>query len=149
MIELKDLTRVNSKEEKERFFKENIKGTSAYAIIAHDSGKTETIRITRYEKWNTDGSDWFLESPNILRKYDYRAINTVDGIKKAIKDIYDGYDYNDEGRKRALDEIMALVTEGVFFDIDSPQTPPFLPEQFSIKLISEEECIEWLKSRER
>ena len=149
MVELTNMTRINNTEEKEKFFKDNITGAGSYAIIAHDSGKTESVWITRYQNWNEDGSDWFLESPNILRKYDYRAINTVAGIKKAIKDIYDGYDYNDDGRKRALDEIMALVTDGIFFDIDSPQTPPFLPEKFSIKLISEEECIEWLKTHRK
>ncbi len=115
--------KINNKQEKELFFQQNIKEIGSYALVTYDN-KTEVIWISKFDNFNY-GGDWFLESPCNLHEYQYdlNNINDLNVVKEQ------GY----------------LIKNDKVYEIDSPQTGPFLPDILDdIVLISEDECLEWI-----
>lgn len=108
---------------KNDFFQHNIEGRGSYALVTYNN-KTEPIWISKFEDFNNNG-DWFLESPCDLHEYPYDLSNieTLNFVKEQ------GY----------------FIKNGKVYEIDSPQTGPFLPETLEdITLISEKNCLEWM-----
>lgn len=119
--------RINSRVEKQKFLTENIKDIGSYALITYEDGFIEPIWITKYANWSEEG-DWFLESPCELHKY--------------------GYDINNPKDLKFIKKNNYLIRDGNVYEIDSPQTPPFLPEILEdLTLISEEECLDWILTK--
>ena len=62
--------KINNEIEKNKYFNETIKKDGAYFMVTFPSGKSEFIWVKKYENWNDDGSDWYLEHSNLLLTYD-------------------------------------------------------------------------------
>ena len=72
--------KINNENEKQKFLELNIKSIGSYALVTYNN-QTEAIWITRYQDHCEDGSDWFLESPCGLMRYEFE-----DSSDKEIRD---------------------------------------------------------------
>lgn len=98
-----------TKEDWQKYLKENLRNHGGYAVVKHENTK-ELIYFARHTDLSYEGQVWFLESPTYLRQY--KAENP--DIKQQFID--SGY----------------LVRNQYAYDIDCPQTPPFLPNDIEI-----------------
>lgn len=116
--------KINSYQEKYKYLKHRIKDKShgSYALVTYD-GHTETIWIANLGKgFSKNKSRYYLESPVQLYTY-----NINDETRQAFKE--DGY----------------IIRDDKAYEINAWQTPPFLPDKLNeFRLISEEECLNWL-----
>lgn len=140
MLKLEGMTQITNKTELNTFYENNIAGNVAYAIVEYGNTFPYSICINKIPA--IDGGVRFIESPNILRVYDFSDEKiTKELLSKIISDM----EYGANGAERALNAVKQFIETGIIYEIESPQVPQFLPEQFSIKLISEQECMEWLQ----
>ncbi|WGT37727.1 hypothetical protein QH639_18075 [Lysinibacillus sp. 1 U-2021] len=120
------MIKINSIKEKEEYFASTIKKHGAYFNVTYHNGDTEFIWVTLYERFNEDGSNWYLEAPNDLRKYKY----SDDSLE-----LY----YDEEDEEWYDSPYLHMHIEGEFaYEVDSPQTAPFLPESFEIEFITDD-----------
>ena len=120
--------KINSCQERYKYLKHRIKNKScgSFALVTYN-GHTETIWIANMGKgFNKNKSRYYLEAPNQL--------NT--------------YDITDETRKD-FEEYNCIIRGNKAYEINSWQTAPFLPKVLDdLKLISEDECLDWLLKHE-
>jgi len=129
--------KINNKEERYKFLKDNIKGMGSYALVTYDN-HTESIWITRYENWDKNG-DWFLEAPNVLHRYEFKD-DSEEAIREFVKK-----QYEEEYIEYGIDYTKSMIRDGWLYEIDSPQVAPFLPERLDdLTLVSEQECLDYL-----
>jgi hypothetical protein len=117
--------KITSKIELEMFLKENItNGRGSYFIVMYNN-HTELLWFTKYEKFCEDGSDWFLEAPNYIRRVKVET--------KKDKSSYKRYGY-------------VIKNDGYAYEIDTPQVAPFLPEEIEIEYLSykEKDAVDWM-----
>lgn len=148
------MIKINSKEEKNRIFKENITDIGSYAIVKYNN-QEECIWISRFPDFDKDG-DYFLEAPTTLEVYDfnrYYNMNTFGGIQKAIESYFELFEKNAGFSVKDCPyvqrDIISILNMGKYYDIDSPQTGPFLPDEFEIDFISEAKAIEYILKQEQ
>jgi hypothetical protein len=120
------LINISNKKEKEKYFDEQIKECGAYFNVKYPSGEKEFIWVKKFENWMNDGSNWYLESPNQLMKYDIKDISLES--------------YYDEEEKETLIPFEHCYIDGdTAYEIISWQTSPFLPEEFEIEFFTDDE----------
>lgn len=133
--------KINSKEERKKFLEENVQGMGSYALVTFNN-HTESIWITKYADWDEDGN-WFLEAPNDLHRYEFKD-DSESNIRNYVKEQYEE-EHIDEGIKYTK----SMIRDGWLYEINSPQTGPFLPDVLDdLTLISEVECLEWILNEE-
>lgn len=131
--------RINTKEERFKYLKENINGIGSYALVTYNN-HTEPIWIHKYENWDKDG-DWFLEAPCDLRRLKFED-ESEQAMKEYVQELY-----KKEHIEEGIKYIRSMIRDGWLYEIDSPQTSPFLPDILDdLTLISEEHCLEWMLS---
>lgn len=115
--------------------------TGSYALVTYNN----KIEPTWFAKHNFGEGDSFLESPCTLCK-----VMDVDGSihmfarEYAAKLIEEGPDVEDY----ANNYVKTMVVDGVLYEIENFQCDPYLPEYVDdIKLISEEECLNYMLSK--
>lgn len=140
MLQILNTVKINSPAEKKRFYQENITGNKAYAIVRCEGRIPHTVCIKKTTA--IGGGERYLEFPNRLCTYNYKESEFT---REKAKEIVHEFDYGAEGTERAYQALTKYMNGGTFYDIESLQVPNFLPEQFEIKIISEQECIEWLR----
>lgn len=120
--------KINSYQEKYKYLKHRIKDKShgSYALVTYD-GHTETIWIANLGKgFSKNKSKYYLEAPVQLYTYDI----------------------NDETREN-FEEYGYIIRGDKAYEINVWQTLPFLSEVIDdLRLISEEECLNWLLEHE-
>jgi len=132
--------KINSKEERFNYLKENITDIGSYALVTYNN-ETYPIWITAFWNWDKDG-DWFLEAPCEGRRYEFKDTSDK-AIREFVKEQYEE-EYIEEGIKY----VKSMIRDGYLYEIDSPQVAPFLPDKLDdLILISEEECLEWMLNR--
>jgi len=112
---------------KQERFEMILNGKSSYAIVKYDN-KEELIWVTCYKKLDK-GKNWYLEAPNCLIKFD-------------------GYDLNNPEDLKFIDSYGMMIYEDKIYEIESPQTSPFLPDDFEIELVDEQYALEYLLRKE-
>lgn len=131
------MIKITSEKEKEHYFTEQIKKDGAYFNVKYPSGETEFIWVKQFKNWNEDGSSWHLEAPNCLMKYDNISLEP----------------YYDEEEDETYESpfIHCYIEGNVAYEIDSPQTSPFLPEEFEIEFVTDEEieAVKYMIEREK
>jgi len=135
--------KINNENEKQKFLELNIKSIGSYALVTYNN-QTEAIWITRYQDHCEDGSDWFLESPCGLMRYEFE-----DSSDKEIREFVEEQ-YKEEYIEEGIKYVKSMIRDGWLYEIYNPQTGPFLPDVLDdLTLISEEYCLEWmLENRE-
>lgn len=118
------MIKIKNEEEKNQFFDENIKEDGSYFNVKYPSGENEFIWVKRFEKWNDDGSDWFLEYPNEMHKYDVSNEN--------LKSYYD-----EELEETITPYGDCYIENNEAYEITSWQVEPFLPEEFEIEFVTD------------
>ena len=147
--------KINNREELEQFFENNCKRKSSYALVTYE-GKTTTIYINCYKNLSANIKtgkleDYYLEAPNCLSSYRFKG-DADAFVSEYVNEIYD---IEKVERDEAIKYIKSMIRGNILYEIDSPQTGPFLPEKIDdIKLITEQECLDWIieneiKERER
>jgi len=132
--------KINNEQELQKYLDCHIKYIGSYALVTYNN-HTEVIWIAKHSNHREDGRNWYLEAPCNILKYDFRNSNDQD-IRKYVEEIYEE-DYIEEGVKY----VKSMIRDGWLYEIDSPQTAPFLPEVLDdLTLISEEYCLEWMLS---
>lgn len=101
--------------------------SSVYFLIKYDD-KEYPVYFFPFE-------DVYFESPCELHQYEMTKEELIEYVK---------YQYIEEAFEESLEYEKTLYRDGILYDIDCPQTGPFLPDKFSIKMISEVECLNWL-----
>ena len=117
--------KINNEQEKQKFLELNIKGIGSYALVIYDN-QTEAIWIANMGKsFTKEDSIWFLEAPCDIIEYNF--------------------DLNDKEDLEHVKEYGYIIKNGIVYEIDSPQTGPFLPDMLDdLTLISEEYCLDWM-----
>lgn len=129
-----------NKTELYKFLSDNITGCGAYFLITYN-GKTEATYISRYINWCEDGSDWFLESPCQLIKFEFED-NSDESIREYVKEMY----YED-AQDEMFEYTKSMIFDGYLHEVYNGQCSPYLPEIIdSIELITEMECLQYLLS---
>jgi hypothetical protein len=118
--------KIRSEQEKERYFNEQIKEDGAYFNVKYQSGEKEFIWVKKFENWTSDGSNWYLESPNQLMKYDIKGISLEPYYDEEEKETYTPFEH-------------CYIEENTAYEINSWQTSPFLPEEFEIEFVTDDE----------
>lgn len=142
-----------NKEERNFFLEKNIKKDDygSYALVTYE-GKTHTIYFSRYEMEN---GPYFLEGPNQLFAISIpEDIEIDDWIEEYVNDLYEiDYirDLQEKGTYEDFKEnLKAFIYDRKFYEIDTPQTGPFLPEVLDdLTLISEEYCVWYILNVEK
>ena len=96
-------------------------GKSSYAIVKYEN-KVEYVYIHCFKKWLEDGSDWYLEYPCRLWEYT-------------------GFDAQNKEHVEFAKVSEYTIIDNVAYEIITYQTGPWLPKEFSIELVTEEEMI--------
>ena len=124
---------------KEFLSKSNLE-VGTYALVTYE-GRIESTWFTKYDNWGEDGHTWFLESPCTL----YR-IAEVDKPIKEFAEIYAScFVEEEEIESYAEQYIIPMIVNNVLYEIENFQCSPYLPKEVDdIKLISEEECLEYM-----
>lgn len=105
--------------------------SSVYFLISYDE-HTEAIHFMHYE------DSWF-ESPCMLRGFPLDD----DKLREYIEEQYIEKSWDEAYKYESV-----FQKDNYHFEIDNPQCFPFLPEKVEIiKVMSEEECLEWLIKR--
>ena len=94
-----------------------------YFVVQH-KGEPELIWFTKHAQFNADGSDWYLEAPNYMRRF---KINRKEDIT-------------------SYEEMGYVIRDGYAYEVDTPQVSPFLPEKLLIEFLGfkEEDAVNWL-----
>lgn len=101
---------------KQEIFKKVLNGNSSYAIVKYDDVE-ELIWVSCYKNFDEDG-DWYLEAPTHLVRFD-------------------NFDLKDGNCLKFIEEMGLIIYKGEVYEIFSPQTSPFLPDDFEIELVDE------------
>lgn len=137
-----------NKQDRNLFLEKNIKKNSygSFALVTYE-GKTHSIYFSRY---NMEDGPYFLEAPNQLFGIEIPDnVDVNDWVEEYINNVYE-MDYLEELKANNeyedfKDEIKTFIVDGKFYEIDSPQTGPFLPDVLDdLTLISEEYCLWYL-----
>lgn len=141
MMKPKNMIHISTDTEKKEFYDKNIHGSRAYAIVSCADELPHSICITK--TW-INGEARYFESYNRLETYDYEEKNgTFD--REFLSEFLDEFDYGSAAPERVYSAIKQLVVADKIYEIVSPQAQSVLPAEFDIKIISETECLEWLK----
>ena len=62
--------KINNEKEKNAYYSKTIKEDGAYFTLTSPSGESEFVWVEKYEKWNDDGSDWYVEHSTLLNKHE-------------------------------------------------------------------------------
>lgn len=91
-----------------------------------------------------EAGEWVLESPCSL--VIYGKAPTREEFLKSAKEEDEWEDWYDSTPEEYYDDIIApMVLEGIWYDIDVPQTGPFLPDEVAgLKFVTEHEMLLWL-----
>lgn len=128
--------KINNKAERQKFLELNIIDSGSYALVTYDN-HTETIWISKYTVG--ESGYWFLEAPCELCRYEFKD-DSDKAIIEYVKELYEK-DAIEEGIKYTK----SMLRDGYLYDIDAPQTAPFLPDKLDdLTLISEQYCLEWM-----
>lgn len=120
------MIKIQNEQEKERYFNEQIKKDGAHFSVKYPTGEKEFIWVKKFTNWNSDGSNWYLESPNCLVRYN------IEG--ESLEPYYD----EEEGETYTPFE-HCYIDGNYAYEIDSMQTSPFLPNEFEIEFITDTE----------
>lgn len=120
------MIKIRSKQEKERYFNEKIKDDGAYFNVTYLSGKKEFIWVKKFKNWTSEGSNWYLESPNHLMKHDVKGISLEPYYDEEENETYTPFEH-------------CYIDGNIAYEIDSWQTAPFLPDEFEIELVTNDE----------
>ncbi len=108
---------------KQEIFKEVLEGKSSYAIVKYNDIE-ELLWITCHNEFD-NGEDWYLEAPNYLREFH-------------------GYDLSKLEDLKFLADYGMMIYEEKVYEIEAPQTSPFLPDHFEIELVDEQYALRYL-----
>jgi len=117
--------KINNENEKQKLLELNIKGIGSYALVTYND-HTEAIWIANMGKsFTKENKIWFLEAPCEIIEYNFNL--------------------NDKEDLEHVKEYVYIIKDGIVYEIDSPQTAPFLPDVLDdLTLISEEYCLDWM-----
>ena len=105
--------------------------SSVYFLISYDE-HTEAIHFMHYE------DSWF-ESSCVLRGFPLPD----NKLREYVEERYIEKLWNEAHKYESV-----FQKDNYHFEIDNPQCFPFLPEEVEVvKVMSEEECLEWLIKR--
>jgi hypothetical protein len=91
--------------------------------IATYEGKSYPVYIVRYKNFCEDGSDYYLEAPVDVYRHEYKS----------------------KGEKRYLkNQLGCIFKDNYAYELEFPQTGPFLPRQFDFEAKSQEEILDWI-----
>jgi hypothetical protein len=117
---------IRNVQEKEAYFNEQIKDSGAYFNVKYPYGEKEFIWVKKFENWTSNGSNWFLESPNQLMKYDIKGISLEPYYDEKENETFIPFD-------------QCYIHGNIAYEIISWQTSPFLPEEFEIEFVTDDE----------
>jgi hypothetical protein len=120
------LIKIRNEQEKERYFNDEINTGGAYFNIKYPSGEKEFIWVRKFNNFTSDGSTWYLEFPNQLMKHDITGISLVPYYDEEDNETYIPFDH-------------CYINETIAYEINSWQTSPFLPEEFEIEFVTDDE----------
>lgn len=132
------MIRISNEQEKNDYFNEQIKGDGAYFNVKYAEGYTDFIWMKKFERWNDDGSNWYLEAPNHLVRYDLTGVSLEPYYDEEEDETYIPFEH-------------CLIIGNFAYEIDSPQTAPFLPEVFEIEFVTdiENEAVNYMIQLEK
>lgn len=119
------MIRINNVKEKEDFFSKHIKKDGAYFNVKFDN-EIDFIWVKKYENWNDDGSDWYLEHSNLLLTYDVNGESLEPYYDKELGEIVKPFHW-------------CYIEGDTGYEIDSYHSGHFLPEIFEIEFVTDDE----------
>lgn len=120
------MIKIRNEQEKERYFDEQIKGDGAYFNVKYPSGDMEFIWVKKFRNWRADGSNWHLESPNQLMKHDITNVSLEPYFDEEENETYIPFEH-------------CYIEGNTAYEINSWQTSPFLPEEFEVQFVTDNE----------
>lgn len=113
-----------------------------YAIIKYNKDDKIIEDVVYFSHYNFDG-DWYLEAPCVIHKIDFTE-SIDDFCHKYVSEtieLEDGCNPEDYIEKY----IKPLIRNKTYYEIDCPQTGPFLPKEVEkITLITESEALDYI-----
>jgi hypothetical protein len=103
--------------------------TSIYYLIREDDGFLHPIYFTSFE-------DVFFESPCELRGFKLKD----EDLEEYVRELYE-----DENIDDVLEYEKVFQKDGIHYQMDNPQTDPFLSQHITIvDILNEKTCFDWM-----
>lgn len=117
-----------------------------YAIVRYIKDNNIVEDIVYFSCYHINGL-WFLEAPCCI--FDFPFTCTKEEFCKKFIEDYVELEENVDADQYVEDYVKPLIRDNVYYEIDCPQTGPFLPKMvLSIKLITESDALDYiLKNR--
>ena len=125
--------KITNKEQLYNFIRENTKKdtklSSTYYLVKYLNGEMEPIYFTSFQ-------NVFFESPCCLHEINLKA----EDLEEFVKELYAEEFFED-----ALEFEKTMQIGNKHYEIDTPQTSLFLPNEFEIvDVFSDIDCVKWM-----
>ena len=126
---------------KKEFIKDENKKKN-YAIVRYVKDSKIVEEIVYFSSYNINGL-WFLEAPCCVYDFPFECTKEefCEKFTKDFVELEEGVD----AENYVKEFVEPLIRENVYYEIDCPQTGPFLPKEvISIKLITESDALDYI-----
>ena len=125
----------------QEYLKENFNTETPYAIVTYVENEKEHSDLVYFVCYN----DWYLEAPCCLISMPFKE-DVESFCNHYVNDVIELEDNSEKSKREYIEKyIRPMIRNNTYYEIDCPQTGPFLPKQVkSIKLISETEALDFI-----
>ena len=123
--------KVTNKEDFYKYLNEHDKGHGVYAIVEYNNIK-KAIYFSNLSSV-VDNNLWYLESPCcLITRGELKDEETREDAESLIED-----EYNEDVNDYIDNYITPMMRNSILYEIENPQTSPFLPNEIEVDIISE------------